>query len=204
MTNADEHLKAVYGAENPEETAQRYNAWAQGYEADMARAGYRHPAIVTALCARHLAVGAAPLLDAGAGTGLIGDWLSLLGYPQIEALDVSEGMLGVARQKGVYSAFHNSALGQSLPFEDARFAGIVCAGVFTTGHAGAEALPELRRCTKEGGYLILTVKETLWSEALFPSLASAGLALLETTDPYISMPREPSTSPSRAVVLKPA
>ena len=56
----------------------------------MAVAGYRHPSICLALLARHLPRGSAPLLDAGAGTGLIGEWLGIMGYPHVEALDISE------------------------------------------------------------------------------------------------------------------
>ena len=40
------------------------------------------------------------LLDAGVGTGLIGSWLGIVGYPHVEGLDISEGMLAVAARKG--------------------------------------------------------------------------------------------------------
>ena len=202
MTDTDHHLSAVYGAKGADDIARHYDTWANGYESDMAQAGYRHPSIATALCARHLPAGAAPVLDAGAGTGLVGEWLHLIGYPRIEALDISEGMLAVARQKGVYAALHQCALGGALPFEDGQFAGVVCAGVLTTGHVGAEALPELVRSTAAGGVLILTVKEILWAGELSGSLAGLDLDILETTQPYLSMPGAQSATPSRAVVLK--
>lgn len=202
MTNADEHLNAVYGAKNPDEIADQYDAWANAYEGDMARAGYRHPSIATALCARYLVKGSAPVLDAGAGTGLVGEWLRLIGYPKIEALDISEGMLAVARGKGIYDGLYQCALGEPLPFEDGRFAGVVCAGVLTTGHVGAEALPELVRSTAEDGVLVFTVKDKLWAGELSGRLAGLGLQLLETTPPYISMPNEESATPSRAVALR--
>lgn len=202
MTNTDQHLNAVYSAKSADDIALQYDAWADGYEDDMARAGYRHPSIATALCARHLPAGSAPVLDAGAGTGLMGEWLHLIGYPRIEALDVSEGMLGVAKKKGVYDALHCCALGAPLPFENGRFAGVVCAGVLTTGHVGAEAMPELVRSTAAGGVLILTVKETLWAGELSDSLAGLDLDVLDATQPYLSMPGAPSATPSRAVALK--
>lgn len=202
MTNEDNHLQAVYGAHSPDEIARHYDLWSDGYEGYMARVGYRHPAIATALCARHLPSGAAPLLDAGAGTGLVGEWLHLIGYPTIEALDISEGMMEVARAKGVYAALHRGVLGERLPFGDAHFAGVVCAGVLTTGHVGVEALPELIRCTKPGGVLVLTLKETLWDEALSGGLTDLNVTLLDTTPPYLSMPGEAAATPSRAVALR--
>ncbi|TIY10669.1 MAG: SAM-dependent methyltransferase, partial [Mesorhizobium sp.] len=82
-------LAAAYAAKRPEEVAALYDRWSDTYDADMSAAGYRHPTICLALLARHLPRGAAPLLDAGAGTGLIGEWLKIAGYPQVEALDIS-------------------------------------------------------------------------------------------------------------------
>jgi predicted TPR repeat methyltransferase len=93
----ERQLDAVYAAKSVEEIARTYDDWAESYDGEMARVGYRHPAICLALLARHLPRGAGPVLDAGAGTGLIGEWLEILGFPAAEALDVSEGMLAVAR-----------------------------------------------------------------------------------------------------------
>jgi len=200
------HLGAVYEAKGAGEVAALYDAWAASYDAEMARAGYRHPSICLALLARHLPRGAEPLLDAGTGTGLIGEWLAILGYPDVEGLDISAGMLDVARAKGAYRALHQLALGQPLPFADGAFAGVISAGVFTTGHVGAEGLPELIRICRTGGAIVLTVKTTLWdggfSSAVAAHVAAGRVALAETTDPYVSMPGEGATVPSLALVLR--
>ena len=199
----DGHLGAVYDATTPEEIARLYDGWAATYDTEMAMAGYRHPAVGMALLARHLPAGAAPLLDAGVGTGITGGWLGILGYPHVEGLDISEGMLAVARAKGAYAALHCLALGQPLPFADGHFAGIISTGVFTTGHVGAEALPELARITRPGGVIVLTVKTTLWDGGFGASLAALpALALIDRTAPYVSMPGEPATVPSLAAVLR--
>ena len=50
-------LDAVYAAQSPEEIARTYDAWAEGYEAEMAEVGYRHPTICLALLSRHLPAG---------------------------------------------------------------------------------------------------------------------------------------------------
>jgi len=202
----DGHLGAVYGAKRPEEVARLYDDWAGSYDAEMARVGYRHPSICLALLARHLPRGAAPVLDAGAGTGLIGEWLAILGYPEVEALDISAGMLAVARAKKVYSALHQLALGGPLPFADGHFAGIVAAGVFTSGHVGAEGLGELIRICRPGGIIVLTVKDALWTagfgEAIAAREGAGQIARAEETAPYLSMPGEAGTSPSRGLVLR--
>ncbi|MCO5073188.1 MAG: class I SAM-dependent methyltransferase [Rhizobiaceae bacterium] len=199
-------LGAVYDAKRPEEIAALYDGWAETYDSEMAMAGYRHPTICLALLARHLPRATAPLLDAGAGTGLIGEWLGIIGFPHVEALDISEGMLAQAARKGAYKAFHCLALGGALPFADGHFGGIVSAGVFTSGHVGAEGLDELIRICRPGGVLVLTVKDTLWDGGFadrIASLESTGiLARAEETAPYVSMPGETGTIPSRGLVLR--
>jgi predicted TPR repeat methyltransferase len=199
-------LGAVYGATRPDEVAALYDDWAETYDGEMAAAGYRHPTICLALLARHLPRGSTPILDAGAGTGLIGEWLGIMGYGDVEALDISEGMLAVAARKGAYAALHRLALGGPLPFADATYAGIVSAGVFTSGHVGAEGLDELIRILKPGGVLVLTVKNTLWEGGFATRIAEMEAARLvsrvEETEPYVSMPGEAGTVPSRGLALR--
>ena len=201
----DGHLGAVYDAKGADEVAALYDRWAGTYDEEMAKAGYRHPSICLALLARHLPKGAGPLLDAGAGTGLIGEWLGIIGYREVEALDISQGMLDVAARKGAYQAYHRLALGGALPFGDGHFAGIVSAGVFTTGHVGAEGLDELVRITRSGGVIVLTVKTTLWDGGVAAKVeelkAAQRVRTAELTEPYVSMPGETGTIPSLAVAL---
>ena len=201
----DGHLGGAYDATSPQEVAALYDRWAQSYDGDMAIAGYRHPTICLALIARHLPRGAGPVLDAGAGTGLIGEWLRIVGYGPLEALDISQGMLDVARAKGLYDAYHCLALGSALPFADGSYAGIVSSGVFTTGHVGPNGLDELVRITRPGGVLVLTVKTTLWADGIEARIAQfeaeGHVRRLEQTAPYVSMPGETGTIPSLAVVL---
>ena len=132
-------------------------------------------------------------------------WVSL-GYQRAEALDLSARMLAVAARKRVYGALHNVALGGRLPFEDGYFAGIVSAGVFTTGHVGASALNDLLRITRPGGVIVLTVKGSLWADGFADRIAALDrdgqLHLAEQTAPYVSMPGEAGTSPSLGIVLK--
>lgn len=197
-------LDGVYGATNPEELSEAYNDWAASYDSDMAEVGYRHPAIGVALLSRHLPVGASPVLDAGAGTGLIGELLGTLSYPEVDALDASEGMLEIARSKHVYRELHHAFLGQPLPFDDNRYAAAISTGTFTAGHVGVEGLPELFRVVRPGGLIILTVKVTVWEggfEAYLLDRASEGAVTgVEVTPPYLSMPSGEETSPCVGVV----
>ena len=204
--NKTSRLGAVYQADSSEDVARVYDAWAEKYDADMSLAGYRHPAISLALLCRHVPKGAAPLLDAGAGTGLIGEWLAITGFEHVEALDISAGMLAVAGRKGIYAALHQAALGTTLPFPDNHFAAIISAGVFTSGHVGVEGLDDLFRICAPGGTIILTVKDVLWQSgfsARIKELEAAGVcARIDDTGPYVSMPGEEGTTPSRCIALK--
>jgi predicted TPR repeat methyltransferase len=201
-----DRLDAVYGATSGAEIARTYDAWAEGYDAEMAAVGYRHPTICLALLARRLPAGAGPVLDAGAGTGLIGEWLRILGHAPIEGVDVSPGMLRVAARKGAYDRLVEGDLTARLPFEDARFAGAVCAGVFTVGHVGAEGLDELVRVLRPGGVLALTVKDQTWDAGVASRLADLAtrgrIELLDETPSYLSMPGRPDTAPSRGLALR--
>jgi SAM-dependent methyltransferase len=196
-----DRLEAVYGAANADEIARTYDDWADGYEADMRRFGYRHPAIGLALLTRHVPRGAAPILDAGAGTGLVGEWLAIAGYPEADALDLSEGMLAIARSKGCYRALHRGALGGPLPFANGAYAAAIATGVFTLGHVGPEGLDELARIVRPGGVIILTVKDAIWP-GFATRIASLGLSMLEETPSYHSMPGSDDRAPSRAVALR--
>jgi SAM-dependent methyltransferase len=199
-------LDAVYGATSRDELSDAYDAWAASYDTDMAEVGYRHPAIALAMLCRHLPVGSAPILDAGAGTGLVGELLGTVGYPEVDALDASEGMLAVASRKGAYRELHHGFLGEPLPFEGARYAAAVSTGVFTAGHVGVEGLPELFRVVRPGGLIVLSVKVTVWEAGVEEFLRTSehdGVVLqVEVTPPYESMPAGEETSPCVGVVYR--
>jgi predicted TPR repeat methyltransferase len=202
---AESRLEAVYGATSPEELSRAYDQWADSYDADMAEVGYRHPAVALGLLTRYLPAGSAPVLDAGAGTGLVGELLGTLGYPEIDALDASPGMLEIARSKKAYRELHHAFLGEPLAFEDGRYAAAVSTGVFTTGHVGVEGLPELFRVVRAGGLIVLSVKETLWESGLREYLSQCQgdgvLQMEEVTPSYASMPAGAVTSPCVGVAL---
>ncbi len=202
MADHKGHLGAVYDAKTPEQVAAGYDAWAASYDAEMASAGYRHPTIGLALLARHLPRGVAPVLDAGVGTGLAGAWFGILGWPEVWGVDISDGMLSVAARKGSYARLSRAVLGEKLDFAGGQFAAVISTGVFTTGHVGAEALPELIRITAKGGVIVLTVKGALWEAGFEAALRAQPVDLLEVTAPYLSMPGDPATTPSRAVAVR--
>ena len=71
--------------------------------------------------ARHAADRGARLLDAGAGTGMVGEELARLGFRHITALDLSPGMLKTANEKSVYEELVVGEMGKPLSFETGQF-----------------------------------------------------------------------------------
>jgi SAM-dependent methyltransferase len=155
--DAEQWVARVFGAGTPENLARAYDDWADRYDEDMQSLGQRGPEIVAAMAARHLHDRESPILDAGAGTGRTGEILAILGYRHLVALDLSEGMLARARERGVYREVHRGVLGEPLTFAGGAFAAVVAAGVFTEGHAPPGSFDELLRVTRPGGRLIFTL-----------------------------------------------
>ena len=160
MDKADgpEPLSGVYGARDSRHTRELYDEWAAEYEQHVLSYGYVTPAILSGLLGRNVDAGAGEILDAGAGTGMMGEVLKPLGYTGLCGIDLSERMLDLARKKDVYKDLRQMELGEHLDFPDAAFAAVVAAGVFSPGHAPPHCLNELIRITKPGGYAIFSVR----------------------------------------------
>ncbi len=142
----------------PPAPAEGYDAWAKEYEQDVASYGYRFPGIMTGLVSRYLADQSVPILDAGCGTGILGELLSVLGYEGITGIDLSQGMLDVAERKGVYRGLRQMELGKPLDFPDDSFGTFTAMGVLGM-YAPAKSLDELVRVTRPGGYGIFTMNQ---------------------------------------------
>ncbi len=189
----DVWLDRVFEATDRAAQVRNYDAWAETYDADMLRVGYLTPAVVTGLLSRFVPPDAGAILDAGAGTGLVGEILSVLGHADLAGVDMSDGMLARARQRGVYGDLRNAVLGEALPFADAAFAACFATGVFTAGHAPAASFGELLRVTRTGGCIAFNVGEQAWIasgfKAKLDALAASGRwRLLAQTRAYRPMP----------------
>lgn len=162
-SNSDEKtrmLHKVYASGSPEQTAEIYDGWAEEYEEHMRGSGYSHPAMVAAMLARHQPAGGDPVLDAGAGTGILGEILIALGYPNIHGFDASKGMLALAAAKEIYRELRPGLLGQRLDYDDDIFAATIASGVFTQGHAPLDGLDELIRVTRPAGHIVFSISRT--------------------------------------------
>ncbi|HGG06242.1 MAG TPA: class I SAM-dependent methyltransferase [Aliiroseovarius sp.] len=161
-------LKDAYALENTEDSLELYDKWAENYDETFAKANdYNTPDLIADLYAEHTRDKSALVLDIGAGTGLVAEGLARRGISHVEALDISEKMLAVARRKGVYQRFIIADLNQRLEIPDATYAGFTCTGTFTHGHVGPDALDELVRIGRNGALYVLGIKAAIYESAGF-------------------------------------
>jgi len=157
----------VYSSRNNEELAERYDQWAKSYEDDLGRDfGWSGPLHAVEVFTRYVPKNAR-ILDAGAGTGLVGTLLADQGYTDLVAMDLSAGMLEEARKKSVYREFHQMVMGERLDFPTNSFGAVVGVGVLTVGHAPPSSLDELVRVTKPGGHIVYTLRPDLYEDGGF-------------------------------------
>jgi len=149
---------------NQEELEELYRVWADNYDHDVVEViGYVGHSITSELLIKYLDNSKAKILDAGCGTGLVGEILHEKKFNNIVGIDFSQPMLDQALEKNVYQSLILADLNEKLAFKDNTFDAIVCAGTFTCGHVGPEAFSELIRVTKNGGYISFTVRDQEWN-----------------------------------------
>lgn len=197
-----ENLEKVYSAGNLDELREGYTAWAEQYDRDVMMMGYQTPAMVAAMAARHVERDESPILDCGAGTGLIGLLLEGLGYRDVAAMDMSEDMLTLARARGCYSDVRTGVLGETLDYPDDHFAAIIAGGVFTLGHAPANAYEEIARILRPGGHFIVSERVDNDANADYrasrEALEQQGIwHLVERSEVIIPFPLEPAEAEVR-------
>jgi len=125
-------------------------------------AGYVGHLITSELLLSYLKNTQAKILDAGCGTGLVGEILNNNEFKNLIGVDFSQEMLNIAMQKNVYQSLELVDLTKKLDYEDNLFDAVICAGTFTCGHVGPEALREMVRIIKQGGYICFTVRKQEW------------------------------------------
>ena len=194
---------------SPEAVQSLYDDWAAAdYDADVEGWGYDAPGQVAGLVAARLGARGpddAAVLDAGCGTGLVGEALHALGVTGIIGGDVSEASLELARQRSVYDRLLPLDLNAPLPFADDRFAAAVSVGVFTYLTESEATVRELLRVVAPGGWVVFTQRTDLWAardfDALIASLASDGTCEVEVSEPAAYLPGHPEFGADIGIII---
>ena len=166
-TNMDrmKRVQWVYSSRDNRELAERYDHWARDYDADLDEVyGWEGPVKAVEYLVRYVPGKESRILDAGAGTGLLGGLLAKEGYGNLVAMDLSAQMLEEAKKKNAYTEFHQMVMGEPLDYATDYFDAVVSLGVLTVGHAPASSLDELVRITRSGGYIVFSLRPDVHRE----------------------------------------
>lgn len=142
-----------------------YEEWALRYEQDSNQAGYNIPRIATDILAQHLnthSQDSQPLiLDIAAGTGQ--NALHLMqnhNLTNLEAMDVSSGMLFEARRRELYRAYYIEDANKPFTMPSNQYDAVLCIGGLAPKQIKPKpALFESVRVTKKGGFVVLSMRE---------------------------------------------
>jgi len=160
-------LQWIYSSRDNKELIKRYNLWAEDYDFDLTQEiQSRGPELAGEYFIKYVDK-EIKVLDAGAGTGLVGKVLAEYGFTNLVAMDLSEGMLEEAHKKNVYNELHQMVMGETLDFMTDSFGATICVGVLTIGHAPANSFDELIRVTKPGGHIVFTLNAESYENSGF-------------------------------------
>lgn len=186
-------LNEICGSQSIEELKNKYDTWASTYDADLENDWSFMPVNIARTLTQLLTNENAAILDAGAGTGLVGEALFKQGYKNLTAVDLSAKMLAIAKEKHVYQDLHQGNLEEPIFGGSTRFDVIITAGVFAYAHAGPKVLNNLFTLLKDQGLFLLTIRQdyrqqmqsaldqlswSLVSEQAFPMYDDAALMYL--------------------------
>ena len=143
-----------------------YEKWAATYDNELGdeNQNYVAPVLVAQVALKSFKnLAKSVILDAGCGTGLVGQALAMNGAKAIDGLDLSPAMLTMAEQTGAYRSLAQADMTRRVAQADETYDMVTCVGTFTLGHVGPDpALRELVRLIRRNGLIIATVLEEIW------------------------------------------
>jgi len=160
-------LEGAYALETPEDNLAHYRDFARTYDEGFATdLGYVYPERVAQVFLSAAGPEDSPVLDVGAGTGLLAEHLGGL---SVDGIDISPEMLEKAAAKGLYRRRVVADLTRPLDLPDAAYGALVSSGTFTHGHVGPEAFAELLRIARPGALYCLGINLGNFDSAGFGS-----------------------------------
>lgn len=177
MTGAKgDFLQRAYALDSPAAAHDLYSQWAASYDQDLSDGAYASPLRTVETLLRHLPSASSAqaekptlaVLDAGCGTGMVAECL----IPSteltdqtfvVDGVDLTPGMLDVAREKDLYRKLSTADLNEPLLIVDGTYDIVTCVGTLTKGHVGPQVLREFVRVVRpHGGIVIVTVHSEIW------------------------------------------
>ena len=183
-------LDIVYNEKSSVKLKHHYKLWADKY-----------PSQLKKIMSKDIKVKKnSKILDAGCGTGLVAEVLGEMNFKNVVGLDYSMDMLKIAKDKKVYSRLLQESLDKKTSLRSNQFDIVLCTGVLTSGHVGAKAINELIRVTKNKGYLILSIAESIYEKLGFKDEIEQNkknILNIKISKPFIALPNHESSATSR-------
>lgn len=181
----------VIRAPDNAEMRRRYDIWANAYDSDVGAVEDYLAPMEVAKVAGQVLERPARILDAGAGTGLLGQALKDIGFHNLVAVDYSDQMLEIARGKAIYAELHICDLNLPTGFAPASFDAVVTCG--TTSQMPAASLREFARLLRPGGSIVFAVLPEAWENCGWGTImkeleAAHRLTLASRGVPFQMMP----------------
>jgi len=174
-----------------ERARERFDAWAEDYDRDVHDLyGWNGPDATRDYVLKYIAKDAS-ILDAGAGTGLMGVLLRENDYHDLTGTDISQKMLDVARTKNIYKQDFQADLTKPLPVDDEAFDCVVCVGV--SGYMVARTIGDFVRVLKPSGHIIYTISDSHYYEHGYSDVVEAlaltrCIKILEKGEEFAALP----------------
>ncbi|KAK4496727.1 hypothetical protein PRZ48_012710 [Zasmidium cellare] len=174
LGQSNKFLQRAYDLTGATDAEQLYNEWASTYDGDL-ESEYASPQRTVEAVIKHLDDNKSNLkiLDAGCGTGLVGDEFAKSSLKEkfvIDGLDLTPGMLEAARKKGVYQDLETADLTKPINRTDGSYDVVTCVGTLTKGHVGPAVFNEFVRVLRKGGLVAATVHEEIWESGGYKSV----------------------------------
>ena len=169
---------------DPQKVRAFYDEWAKNYDIDTTGSGYSGPRIAAKLfhqfnrSERQEVCYSFNILDAGCGTGFVGEELSKLGYEQVDGFDLSEAMALKATETGSYREVKGGIdmMRAARSYAPQSYAGVLSIGVFTLGHVPPEALRVLIELLRPGGLLVVSTRSHYYDQSNFQEVVDEFIA----------------------------
>jgi len=199
-------LDIVYNEKSSIKLKQHYKCWANDYDQDLIDWGYAYPSQLKKIISQDIKLKkSSKILDAGCGTGLVAEVLGDMNFKNIVGLDYSLDMLKIAKDKKIYTRLIQESLNKKTSLRSNQFDVVLCTGVLTSGHVGAKAINELIRVTKNKGYLILSIAESIYEKLGFKDEIEKNreqLLKIKISKPFIALPNHKSSATSKMYVFQ--
>lgn len=160
---AKNYLQDVYDG-GTTDSRELYASWAATYDYEVQKNGYVTPKRVATALKEVVTNQSELILDYGCGTGLSGLALQLVGFKNIDGLDVSQEMVSLAEKKSIYRNLKIFNPNTEIPVHPEQYQIITAIGVIGAGAAPLQIFDDLFFLLPRGGLFAFSFNDHTLSD----------------------------------------